>query len=89
MNSQTALGLAQQSLWIALKIAGPAIGAGMVVGVAVSVFQAATQIQEQSLLFVPKMLALLATLALLGGWMMTHLVEFTRHLLITLPDLVR
>jgi flagellar biosynthetic protein FliQ len=89
MTAQTALGLSQQALWIAVKIAGPVIAAGLVVGVIVSVFQAATQIQEQTLLFVPKVLALLGALALLGGWMMTHLVEFARHLFMALPDLAR
>jgi flagellar biosynthetic protein FliQ len=89
MSQETALGLGQQCMWVAAQIASPIILAGLIVGALVSVFQAATQIQEQSLVFVPKVVTLLAALSICGGWMMTRLVEFTRSLLLSLPHLVQ
>jgi flagellar biosynthetic protein FliQ len=89
MSQEMALGLGQQSMWIALQIAAPVILAGLVVGLLVSIFQAATQIQEQSLLFVPKVLALVAALGLCGGWMMTRIIEFARALILSLPMFAR
>jgi flagellar biosynthetic protein FliQ len=89
MSQDAALGLAQQCMWIAAQISGPIILAGLIVGSLVSVFQAATQIQEQSLVFVPKVLTLLAALSVCGGWMMTRMVEFTRSLFLSLPHLIQ
>lgn len=89
MTTEAAVALGQQALWIAAQMAAPVILAGLVVGVVISVFQAATQIQEQSLLFVPKALALMAALGFCGGWMITRVVEFARALMLSLPHLVR
>jgi flagellar biosynthetic protein FliQ len=89
MSQEAALGLGQQCMWLAAQIATPLVLAGLVVGVLVSVFQAATQIQEQSLVFVPKVVTLLVTLWLCGGWMMLRLVEFSRGLFMSLPHFVR
>lgn len=83
MTEDTALAYGQQAMWLILQVAGPAILAGLAVGVIVSIFQAATSIQEQSLVFVPKVLALMAALAVCGGWMMTRLVEFARQMLLS------
>jgi flagellar biosynthetic protein FliQ len=89
MSQEAALGLGQQCMWLAAQIATPLVVAGMIVGVIVSVLQAATQIQEQSLVFVPKAATLFAGLTLCGGWMLTRLVEFTRTLFLSLPHFVR
>jgi flagellar biosynthesis protein FliQ len=89
MSQEAALGLSQQCMWLVIQIAAPLVLAGMIVGVLVSVFQAATQIQEQSLVFVPKVVTLFAGLSLCGGWMMTRLVDFTRALFLSLPHFVR
>ena len=89
MSQETALGLGQQCLWIAAQIAAPLILSGLIVGSLMSVFQAATQIQEQSLTFVPKILTLLTALSVCGGWMLTRLVEFTRALFLSLPHFAR
>ena len=89
MTQETVLGLGQQCMWLAAQIAAPMILTGLTVGVLVSVFQAATQIQEQSLVFVPKILTLLAALSLCGGWMMTRMVDFTRVLFLSLPQLIK
>ena len=89
MSQEAALGLGQQCMWLAAQIATPLVVAGMIVGVIVSVLQAATQIQEQSLVFVPKVATLFAGLTLCGGWMLTRLVDFTRTLFLSLPHFVR
>lgn len=87
MSTETVLQLGQQCLWITTQIASPIVMSGLVIGTGVSVVQAATQIQEQSLVFVPKMLALMAALTLTGGWMLTRMTDFTRTLLISLPGM--
>jgi flagellar biosynthetic protein FliQ len=86
MSPEAALGLGQQTLWLVAQLAAPLVLAGLVVGVAVSVFQAATQIQEQSLVFVPKVIALIVALTFCGGWMLTLLIEFTRRLILGLSQ---
>ncbi len=81
-------GLARDALWMALMIAAPMLVAGLVVAFAISLFQAATQILEPTLAFVPKLLVVVLVLVLLGGWMGDQLVEFTRSLLTDFPGLL-
>jgi flagellar biosynthetic protein FliQ len=66
-----------QTLLLALSIAGPLLGAGLVVGLVVAVIQAATQIQESTLNFLPKVIAIGGALALIGPWALDKLVTFT------------
>ncbi len=82
------LQIGQQALWVMVELAGPVLGLGLAVGLAVSVLQTTTQINEQTLSFLPKLAAMLLALALLGPWMLTTLVDFTRELLISLPNWV-
>jgi flagellar biosynthetic protein FliQ len=89
MDQESALGLGQQAMWLAAQIVAPVVLAGLVIGVLMSIFQAATQIQEQSLLFVPKVVALMVALGVCGGWMMTRVLDFTRALFAALPGYVR
>ena len=89
MDLGQACDLLRDSLLLALIIAAPMLIIGLVVGVILSLLQAVTQIQEQSLVFVPKVVSLLVVLSLCGGWMMTRLIEFTRGLFNMLPHLVR
>lgn len=89
MSQEVALGLAQHALWVAVQVAAPLVVAGLIVGLVISVFQAATQIQDQALAFIPKVLALAAALWVTGGWILTTLVDFTRGLFLTIPNLVR
>ncbi|KRL05502.1 flagellar biosynthesis protein FliQ [Liquorilactobacillus oeni] len=63
-----------------ILIAGPAVGMAMIVGLIISVFQATTQIQEQTLSFVPKLIAIFATMVLAGNFMLTILLEFTKSI---------
>lgn len=74
---QYLLDVARDALLTILKIAAPILLIGLTVGLIVSIFQATTQIQEQSLQFVPKILAMLVTMLILGSWALTTIREFT------------
>jgi flagellar biosynthetic protein FliQ len=81
--------LLRQGILEVLILAGPLLIAALVVGLVVAILQATTTIQEQTLTFVPKMLAILLVLALLGGWMFNSLGEYTRELFTRIPDMAR
>ena len=81
MSPETAVDLARQAIWTTLLLAGPVLGAGLLAGLLVSVFQAVTQIQEVTLTFLPKLIASVAILIFLGPWMLRLIVEFTQGLL--------
>ena len=89
MTQEAVLTVAQHALVVTVLLAGPLLLASLVVGLVVSVFQAVTQINEMTLSFVPKMAALLATLAVLGPWMLQIVMTFTAQLLTDLPRYVR
>jgi flagellar biosynthetic protein FliQ len=77
--------IARHGLWITLLLAGPLLAAALVVGVVVGLFQAATQINEATLSFVPKLGAIALALLLAGGWMLGVLVDYTRELYQSIP----
>lgn len=81
------LGIAQNALVLTLILAGPALLVSLIIGVLVSMFQAATQINEATLNFIPKILGILLVLLLLGSWMGQHLLAFTTQVFTSLPDL--
>ena len=81
--------LIAESLYLVLYVSAPVLGAALVVGLAVAVLSAATQVQEQSLAFVPKLVAVSLVLALGGGWMAGELIGFTGDLWRAIPALVR
>jgi flagellar biosynthetic protein FliQ len=89
MTDASVLDLAQRALMVAVMVSAPVLGIGLVVGLIVSIFQAATQIQEMTLTFVPKILAIIAAVVVFGPWMLHSLVNFTTKLLTNLPDVVR
>ena len=76
MSQGDVLSILREFFFVALKIAGPLLVVSMVLGIIVAIFQAATQIHEQTLTFVPKLLAIAIMLLLLGSWMMTILDDF-------------
>lgn len=80
--------LARDALWLAMLIAAPLLLAGLLIAFLVSFFQAATQILEPTLSFVPKLVVMALALALLGGWMGGQLLEFARMLLTGFPGLL-
>lgn len=85
MGADRALGLMTDMLWTAALIAGPVLLVTLVVGLLVSVFQVATQIQEITLSYVPKTIAAGLMLIILGPWMIAHLSEFARALYLSIP----
>ena len=88
MNTDVVISLATQAMNVAFKVAMPLLLAGLVVGLIVSVFQAVTQIQEQTLAFIPKVLALVAVRVIAGPWMLGQLETYTQALYASIPDLV-
>ncbi|MEA4883660.1 MAG: flagellar biosynthesis protein FliQ [Clostridia bacterium] len=80
MNEATVTSIAVQALAVAFKVSAPVLLTALVVGIVVSVLQAATQIQEMTLTFVPKVLAIAAVMLLAGPWIMRTMVGFTRDL---------
>jgi flagellar biosynthesis protein FliQ len=88
MNQDTVVNLASQAMGLGLKVAGPLLLAALVVGVLVSVFQAVTQIQEQSLSLVPKIVAVAVVIVVLGPWMLGQLVSYTAALYTAIPTMV-
>ena len=88
MDSQQVFTLGQQGLYMLLMVSAPILLTVLVVGLAVSIFQAATQIHEATLSFVPKVLAAVAVLAIAGPWMLTTLVEFVQRTLQAIPTVV-
>jgi flagellar biosynthetic protein FliQ len=77
MDGKVALDLAQYGVQVALMVSLPILGVALFVGLAVSVFQAVTQVHEMTLTFVPKLVGIAAVLAFLGNWMLQQLVAFT------------
>ena len=88
MDSQQAFHLGQQGLYMLLLVSAPILLAVLVVGLVVSVFQAATQINEATLSFVPKVIAAVAVLAIAGPWMLTMLVEYIQRTLLAIPTVI-
>ena len=88
MDAQQVFTFGQQGLYMLLLIAAPILLTVLLVGVVVSVFQAATQINEATLSFVPKIVAAVLVMALAGPWMMTTLVEYIQRTLETIPQVV-
>ncbi|MCL6593784.1 MAG: flagellar biosynthesis protein FliQ [Alicyclobacillus sp.] len=84
MDANAVIGLAAQVMWLVVKLTAPVLGLGLAAGLAVSLLQATTQIQEQTLAFIPKILAVVAALLLFGPWMLTTLLDFTRQILTNL-----
>ena len=88
MTPQTVLTIAQQALWITALVSAPLLLTALVVGLAVSVFQAATQINEMTLSFIPKLLAMFAALVFAGPWMLAMLVDYVQRLFTSIPQVI-
>jgi flagellar biosynthesis protein FliQ len=88
MNQDTVVNLATQAMSLALKVAGPLLLVGLVIGLIVSLFQAVTQIQEQSLSFIPKIIGVAVLIVVLGPWMLGQLVSYAQNLWMSIPQLV-
>ncbi|TDQ39661.1 flagellar biosynthesis protein FliQ [Aureibacillus halotolerans] len=76
MNAETVIAFAKEGVYITLLVSGPLLLLALVTGLIVSIFQATTQIQEQTLAFIPKIIAVLVGLVFFGPWMLTEMVNY-------------
>ena len=88
MTPQMVVAIGREALTVTLLIAAPMLGFGLVVGLVISIFQAVTQINEMTLTFVPKILAVAAALIIFLPWMINVLTDFGRHMFALIPSLV-
>ncbi len=89
MTPDFIVGFSRQALEATLMLAMPMLGLGMIVGLAVSIFQSVTQIQEMTLAFVPKILAVMLGLLVFGPWMLQKLLSFTEGIFVNIPNYIR
>ncbi|MBU4177286.1 MAG: flagellar biosynthetic protein FliQ [Deltaproteobacteria bacterium HGW-Deltaproteobacteria-21] len=88
MTPSEAITLTQNAVTLTLIVSAPLLLVAMVVGLLISLFQAITQIQEMTLTFVPKIVAMMLTLLFLSSWMITKLVDYTRELITSIPNII-
>lgn len=89
MTEETVVTLGREALMMVLLVGAPMLGLGLLAGLVVSVFQATTQIYEQTLIFVPKIVAVLLAVVLFGPWMIRTMVDYTAAIFASLPSMVR
>ncbi|WP_425060870.1 Flagellar biosynthetic protein FliQ [Sporomusa carbonis] len=89
MSGDTAIQIGREALTMVMLVSAPMLGLGLIVGVLVSIFQATTQIQEQSLAFIPKIIAVFVAVLVFGPWMLSLVVDYTREIFINLPNMIR
>jgi flagellar biosynthetic protein FliQ len=87
MDASTVVEIGIQSLWMTVLISAPLLGMALAVGLVVGIVQAATSVNEATLSFIPKLAAMALTLALVGGWQIAMMVDFTRGLFLRIPTL--
>jgi len=89
MDESSIIYIAQEALKIILYVSAPILVISMVVGLIISIFQATTQIQEQTLTFVPKILSVIAAIALFGSWMLRVLIEYTQGIFLNINQFIK
>lgn len=87
MDTATTIELARQALWMTILVSAPLLVVALVVGVTVGIFQAATSINEMTLSFIPKVVAMAATLAVVGSWQIGTLLDYWRAIFARIPGL--
>jgi flagellar biosynthesis protein FliQ len=88
MNADTVIDLGQQALYVIVMLAAPMLLAALAIGLLIGMFQAATQINEMTLSFIPKLLVLALSIMVAGPWMLDTLLNFTRRLYLSIPSLL-
>ncbi|MGG1633570.1 EscS/YscS/HrcS family type III secretion system export apparatus protein [Paenibacillus sp. FSL A5-0031] len=88
MSTDFIIGLASQAVFVVLKASAPMLVLALVVGLLVSIFQATTQIQEQTLAFVPKIVAVFVSIIIFGPWILNTVIDFTYNLLNNLHNYI-
>lgn len=89
MDQMQIISLAKNAMLVTLMVASPMLLIGMIVGVLIAVFQSVTQIQEMTLTFVPKIVAIMIGMLFFASWMLTKLTDYTSNLITSIPDLIR
>jgi len=89
MTEQTIIDLGAKAVWVTMQIAAPALISTLVIGLLVSIFQAATQINEQTLSFIPKIIFMTIAMMLCGPWIIQTMMIFTTNLINDIPTLVK
>lgn len=89
MSSDLAIQIGREALFMVMLISAPMLGLGLLVGILVSIFQATTQIQEQTLSFIPKIVAVFVAIIFFGPWILGLLVDYTREIFLSLPQMIR
>jgi flagellar biosynthetic protein FliQ len=87
MDTSMVVDLGRQALWMTVLISAPLLGVALLVGLVIGILQAATSVNEATLSFIPKVAALAVTLAVVGGWQINMLVEYTRSVFMRIPGL--
>lgn len=88
MTPETITTIGQQALWVTMMLAAPLLLSALAVGLLVGMFQAATQINEMTLSFIPKLLVLVGALVLSGPWMLSVIINFTEQLIGQIPEFI-
>ena len=88
MNADTVIDLSQQALYVITMLAAPLLISALSIGLLIGMFQAATQINEMTLSFIPKLLILVVAIMVAGPWMLDLIVNYTRNLYLSIPGLV-
>jgi len=86
MNEGTVIGIAREAMWVGLQVGAPILLVTLVVGIGVSILQAATQVNEATLTFVPKVIGVAAAMLILGPWMMETMLGFSATLFANMAD---
>jgi flagellar biosynthetic protein FliQ len=89
MENEFAIEVVNQAIKVTLMLSAPMLIGALVVGILVSIFQAVTQINEQTLSFIPKILVIIAALVIFSPWMMETMVTYTQDLFTSIPELIR
>jgi flagellar biosynthetic protein FliQ len=88
MTPDTIIDISQQALYVIVMLAAPMLISALAIGLLIGMFQAATQINEMTLSFIPKLLVLVLSIAVAGPWMLNTLLTFTRRLYLEIPGLI-
>ena len=89
MDESSVIYIAQEALKIVVYVSAPVLIISMVVGLIISIFQATTQIQERTLTFVPKILSVMAAIAIFGSWMLRVLIEYMQGIFINMNQFIK
>jgi len=88
MDTGTVIDIGQEAVYVVLLIIVPVLGAGLLTGLLVAILQATTQIQEQTLAFVPKIIVVFIAIGIFGPWMLSTIIDFVNELFTQIPNLI-